>query len=85
MVDNSVLEDKSYIVYENVKTQLTCTTIGGYPYPEISIAFASINARTPEVICCNIYNIVYHILKCNFRNLITQSIHRRLTVVSTSL
>ena len=55
IVDKSSIKDKSYIVYENVKTQLTCTAIGGYPYPEISIAFRSINARTPPVI-----NMLYH-------------------------
>ena len=48
----------SYIAYENATTQLTCTAIGGYPYPEISIAFGSNNARTPPVI-----NMLYH--ACN--------------------
>ena len=50
-----MIKDKSYIVYENVKTQLTCTAIGGYPYPEVSIAFGSNNARTPAVI-----TMLYH-------------------------
>ena len=55
IVDKSVLEDKLYIVYENVKTRLTCTAIGGYPYPELSITFGYINARTSAVI-----TMLYH-------------------------
>ena len=61
IADKSSIKDMSYIVYENVTTQLTCTAIGGYPYPEISIAFGSINARTPPVITM-LYHVCHNIL-----------------------